>query len=112
MADSPVFRCPSCSGLNRVRPDRTDDHPNCGRCKAVLDLEAHPVEVDDAALTRLVASALVPVLVDSWAPWCGPCRALAPHLETLAKKHAGKLIVTKVNTDQHKQLEDFVAPYL
>ena len=91
----------SCGGLNRVQADRLDADPTCGRCHAALDLAAHPQEVDDEQLARLVRGSAVPVLVDFWAPWCGPCRVVAPHLETLAAKHAGKLIVAKVNVDHH-----------
>ena len=98
MAD--VLRCASCGALNRFHPDRPE--PRCGRCTAPLDAANTPQEVDDAALARLIASSPVPVLVDFWAPWCGPCRAVAPHLAALAKRHAGRLIVAKVNTDQHQ----------
>ncbi|HMV68357.1 MAG TPA: thioredoxin domain-containing protein [Myxococcota bacterium] len=98
MAD--VLRCTSCGALNRYTPGRAD--ARCGRCNAGLDADNHPHEVDDDALARLVASSPVPVLVDFWAPWCGPCRAVAPHLAALAKRHAGRLLVAKVNTDQHQ----------
>jgi thioredoxin len=59
--------------------------------------------MSDDALERLIRTSPVPVLVDFWAPWCGPCRAVAPHLESLAKAEAGKLIIAKVNTDTHKR---------
>lgn len=103
MAEPLVVRCASCGGMNRVREDRLSNQPTCGRCKATLDLEAHPVDVSDDVLDRLVRSSPVPVLVDFWAPWCGPCRAVAPHLVALAKAQAGKLIIAKVNTDMHKR---------
>jgi thioredoxin 2 len=103
MPESLMFRCGSCGGLNRVLPDRLDADPTCGRCQSVLDLDAHPHEVDDDQLDRLVRGASVPVLVDFWAPWCGPCRVVAPHLVKLAERYAGRLIVAKVNVDNHKR---------
>lgn len=98
-----TFRCPSCGGLNRVQAEKLAQAPTCGRCHTALDLHAHPVEVDDEGLDRLVTSSPVPVLVDFWAPWCGPCRTVAPHLVALGQRHAGRLIVAKVNVDNHKR---------
>jgi thioredoxin 2 len=101
MTDPLAFRCAACGGVNRVDPTRLEEGPTCGRCKAALDVTAKPQDVDDDALERLVKSAPVPVLVDLWAPWCGPCRMVAPVVQDLAKSRAGRLIVVKVNTDQH-----------
>jgi thioredoxin 2 len=101
IAETLALRCAACGGVNRVQRDRVHDHPVCGRCKAELDPGAKPQDVDDDALERLVRSAPVPVLVDLWAPWCGPCRMVAPVVEAVAREHAGHLIVVKVNTDQH-----------
>lgn len=101
MSERLAFRCSACGGINRVPADRVTQGPKCGRCKAGLDISAPPFAIDDAGLIKLVRTAPVPVLVDFWAPWCGPCRAVAPHLIQLAKRKAGRLLVAKIDTMKH-----------
>ncbi|MBL8971505.1 MAG: thioredoxin fold domain-containing protein [Myxococcales bacterium] len=100
MDDKLYLRCAKCGSINRIPAARLREGPRCGRCSG--QLSAHPADVDDAGLQKLIESSPVPVLVDFWAPWCGPCRQLAPHVEALALRHAGALIVAKIDTDQHQ----------
>jgi thioredoxin 2 len=90
-----TIRCPSCGKLNRVGPVPRGT-PRCGSCKAPLPWV---VDAGDAEFEQ-EASASVPVLVDLWAPWCGPCRMVSPALERLAQKYAGRLKLVKVNVDE------------
>lgn len=100
-SDTLSFRCPSCGRINRVAPQRIDQSPTCGACHARLDVSGAPVHLDDDELERLVSRSPVPVLVDFYADWCGPCRMLAPTLEELGRRYAGRLIIAKVDTDRH-----------
>ncbi|APD08749.1 MULTISPECIES: thioredoxin [Thermus] len=95
-----VVVCPNCGAKNRLRTPPPGQVPVCGACKAPLPWI---VEADEKSFQEEVAGAPL-VLVDFWAPWCGPCRMVAPVLEALAQEYAGKLKVVKVNTDENPGL--------
>ena len=100
-----VVVCPKCGQKNRLTYERLDDEVRCGQCKEALPSLNAPVEVHSAAdFDRLVAKSSIPVVVDYWAPWCGPCRMVAPELQKVAARQAGKVVIVKVNTDELSDL--------
>jgi thioredoxin 2 len=103
MAPPYLLRCPACGTTNRVPPERIAQglRPVCGRCKAPLAMAGTPVTVTDATFSAEVEGCPLPVLVDAWAPWCGPCRMIAPVIDELAGAYAGRVLVAKLNVDDN-----------
>jgi thioredoxin 2 len=99
--------CPACGQKNRIAYGRMEAATRCGSCKHELGAPSTPLEVTSSAdFDRLVGSASIPVVVDYWAPWCGPCRMVAPELAKVASRNAGRMLVVKVNTDVLNDLGD------
>jgi thioredoxin 2 len=103
MPEALQISCSHCGATNRVpteklKPGRA---PVCGRCKTPLQADAAPADVTDTTFRELVERSSLPVLVDFWAPWCGPCRMVGPIVEELAKDFAGRLRVAKMNVDNN-----------
>jgi len=95
-----VVACASCGQKNRVLYERLGEHVRCGKCKHDIPPLGVPVDVPStAAFDLLIARASIPIVVDYWAPWCGPCRMVAPELVKVAARNAGRMFVAKVNTD-------------
>jgi len=100
-----VVRCPACGVGNRVPRAKIDQGlvPVCGRCKTPLRVDTKPIVVTDASFSADVERSPLPVLVDAWAAWCGPCRMIAPVIDELAAELAGRLRVVKLNVDDNPQ---------
>ncbi|MCK6513265.1 thioredoxin TrxC [Myxococcota bacterium] len=100
-AKQAIWICPSCGQKNRVKTSKTN--ATCGRCHNPLDLGAVQ-KLDHTNFASVLQNSDIPILVDFWAPWCGPCRSVAPVLEQLARKYAGQILIAKVNTDNEASI--------
>jgi len=100
-----IVTCAACGKKNRLAYERLGDAVHCGQCKQPIQAPAEPIELHQTAhFDHLIALSSLPVVVDYWAPWCGPCRMVAPELKKVAARQAGQAVVVKVNTDELSDL--------
>lgn len=98
-----LIQCPHCETTNRIQEERLKDGPNCGHCKQPI-LQGAPISLNDTQFSAFLKHSPLPVVVDFWAPWCGPCRMFAPTFADTAKTYSGKAIFVKINTEAEQAL--------
>lgn len=94
--------CPHCAAINRVPAGRLRDQPKCGRCKQTM-LGGQPAVLTDSSFGRYIRNSSLPVVVDFWAPWCGPCKMMAPVFESVAREMGAGLVFAKLDTETNRQ---------
>jgi thioredoxin 2 len=101
-----LITCPSCGATNRVPDPAAGKTVRCGRCKTTLTTAAAPITITDANFAEVVERSPIPVLLDLWAAWCGPCHMLAPTIDQLAREMNGRIRVGKLNIDEQPAIAD------
>ncbi|WP_417332167.1 thioredoxin TrxC [Halarcobacter sp.] len=95
--------CPHCLKVNKIPKKDSYSKANCGSCKNSL-LDTTPIELDESNFDHVIVNSEIPVIVDFWAPWCGPCKMMAPIFNEVSQKYPLKALFVKVNTEQHQNL--------